>query len=107
MEFAPPIDPRLIAAMGRTIDLGSSAAVWRGLRRRARRLRLTTPCYESVRKLVVAERERRAHLVATIATALEIATRRVPVLPEDVPRIHARQLARSRSWMRARLNRPP
>ena len=41
---------------------------------------------------MVAERERRARLVATIATILEIATRRIPVLPEDVPRIHARRL---------------
>ncbi len=31
---------------------------------------------------MVAERERRARLVATIATILEIATRRIPVLPE-------------------------
>jgi len=106
MEFSPAVDRRLIASVARTVDLGSSAAVWRGLRRRARRLRTTTPCYESVRKLVVAERERRACLVAAIATVLEIATRRIPVLPEDVPRIHARQLARSRRWVRAR-TRPP
>ena len=106
MEFSPAIDPRLIASVARTVELGSSAAVWRGLRRRARRLRTTTPCYESVRRLVVAERERRACLIAAIATVLEIATRRIPVLPEDVPRIHARQLARSRRWMRARA-RPP
>jgi hypothetical protein len=107
VEFSPAIDPRLIASVGRTVELGSSAAVWRALRRRARLLRTTTPCYESVRKLVVAERERRARLVATIATALEIATRRIPVLPEDVPRIQARQLARSRDWMGSRTNRPP
>jgi hypothetical protein len=56
---------------------------------------------------VVAERERRARLIATIATVLEIAARRVPVLPEDVPRIHARQLARSRRWMRSRAMWPP
>ena len=107
MEFSPAIDPRLVASVARTVDLGSSAAVWRELRRRARRIRTTTPCYESVRKLVVAERERRARLVATIATTLEIATRRIPVLPEDVPRIHARRLAQSRSWMRSRTRQPP
>ena len=45
---------------------------------------------------MVAERERRARLVATIATILEIATRRIPVLPEDVPRIHARRTAATR-----------
>jgi hypothetical protein len=107
MEFGPAIDPRLVGSVGRTVELGSAAAVWRGLRRRARRLRTTTPCYESVRKLVVAERERRARLIATLATALKIATRRIPALPEDVPRIYARQLTRSRSWVRSRPNRPP
>ena len=100
MEFSPAIDQRLVASVSRTVDLGSSAQVWRGLRRRADRLGTSTPCYESVRKLVVAERERRARLVATVATVLVIATRRIPVLPEDIPRIHARQLARSRTWMR-------
>ena len=60
MEFAPAIDPRLRASVGRIVDLRSSAAVWRELRRRARRFRTTTPCYESTRKLVIAERERRA-----------------------------------------------
>ena len=107
MEFSPAIDPRLAASVARTVELSSSAAVWRLLRRRARRLRTTTPCYESVRKLVVAERERRARLLATIATVLEIATRRIPVLPEDVSQIHARQLSRSRRWMRALTTRPP
>lgn len=107
MEFSPAIDPRLVASVGRTADLRSSAGVWRGLRRRARRLGTTTPCYESVRKLVLAERERRARLIATVATVLALATRRVPVLPEDVLRIQARQLARSRHWLRSRASRPP
>ncbi len=107
MEFSPAIDPRLAASVARTVELSSSAAVWRVLRRPARRLRTTTPCYESVRKLVVAERERRARLLATIATVLELTTRRIPVLPEEVPRIHARQLSRSRRWMRAPTTRPP
>ena len=43
MEFAPAIDPRLRASVGRIVDLRSSAAVWRELRRRARRFRTTTP----------------------------------------------------------------
>lgn len=107
MEFAPAVDPRLAASVGRTRDLGSSAAVWRGLRRRARRLRTTTPCYETVRKLVVAERERRARLAATIATVFEIARRRIPTLPEEVPNIHARHLARSRARLRLRGYPPP
>ena len=97
MQFAPAVDPRLATSVTRILELESSAAVWRELRRRARRLRTTTPCYETVRKLVIAERERRARLVATLATLLAIVTRRVPVLPEDVPRIYARQLARSRT----------
>jgi hypothetical protein len=99
MEFAPPIDPRLRASVGRIVDLRSSASVWRELRRRALRLGTTTPCYESVRKLVVAERERRARLLAALTTMLEIAARRVPVLPEQVPRIYRRRLALSRAAM--------
>ena len=105
MEFAPAIDPRLRASVGRIVDLRSSAAVCRELRRRARRLRTTAPCYESVRKLVVAERERRARLVAAIATVLEISTRRMPVLPEQVPRIYRRRLRESRAALGVR--RPP
>jgi hypothetical protein len=81
MQFSPAIDHRLRASVRRTVDLGNAAEVWRGLRRRGRRLSTATPCYESVRKLVVAERERRARLIAGLATLLEIATRRVPVLP--------------------------
>ena len=75
MEFAPAIDPRLRASVGRIVDLRSSAAVWRELRRRARHFGTTTPCYESIRKLVIAERERRARLLAAITTVLEIASR--------------------------------
>jgi hypothetical protein len=107
MEFSPAVDPRLVVSVALDADLGSSAAVWRRLRRSARRLGTTTPCYESVRKLVVCERERRARIIATIATALEIATRRIPVLPEEVPRIYARRLARSRNWLRSRASRAP
>ena len=107
MEFAPAIDPRLRASVGRIVDLRSSAAVWRELRRRARRFRTTTPCYESVRKLVIAERERRARLLATITTVLEIAARRVPVLPEHVPRVYRRRLAESRARLGLRERPPP
>lgn len=107
MQFAPAIDPRLRASVGRIVDLRSSAAVWRELRRRALRLQTTTPCYESVRKLVVAERERRARLLAAITTVLEIATRRIPVLPEHVPHFYRRRLARSRAAMGVRRRRAP
>ena len=107
MEFSPAIDSRLVASVARTYDLASSAAVWRAVRRRAQRLRTTTPSYESVRKLVVRERERRARLVATVATTLELATRRIPVLPEDLPKIHARHLARSRSRLGLAARQPP
>ncbi len=105
MEFAPAIDPRLRASVGRIVDLRSSAAVWRELRRRARHFGTTTPCYESTRKLVIAERERRARPLAAITTVLEIASRRIPVLPEHVPRIYRRRLAESRARMG--LRRPP
>ena len=107
MEFSPAVDPRLAVSVTRLADLGSSAAVWRRLRRSARNLGTTTPCYESVRKLVVCERERRARIIAAVATALEIATRRIPVLPEDVPRIYARRLAHSRGWLQGRVCRAP
>src|SRR4029077_12716567 len=84
MEFSPAVDRRLRASVGRSIDISSSADVWRGLRRRAQRLRTTTPCYESVRKLVIDERERRARLTAAVGTVLETAMRRIPTTPEDV-----------------------
>ncbi|RDI74810.1 hypothetical protein Gocc_1699 [Gaiella occulta] len=100
MEFAPRIDRRLVTAVTRAGDLHSSAAVWRKLRRRAVRLRVATPCYESVRRLVVAERERRAELAATLLTILEIGARRIPALPEHVSRIHRRHLALARSGAR-------
>ncbi len=99
MQFSPVVDPRLVASVARTVDLRSSAAVWRLLRQRARRLRATTPCYETVRRLVVVERERRARLIATVATLLEIAGRRVPVLPEELPLIAERRLRQSRRWL--------
>jgi hypothetical protein len=101
MDFSPTVDARLVSSVSRIVDLSSSARVWRGLRRRAGRLRTTTPCYETVRKLVVAERERRARLIAAVATVLEITARRIPVRPEDIPRIAHRQLSRSRRWMRS------
>ena len=53
MEFSPR--RRSPPRAERRPDRSTSArppTVWRGLRRRARRLRTTTPCYESVRKLV-------------------------------------------------------
>jgi hypothetical protein len=107
MEFAPAIDPRLRASVSRILDLHSSATVWRELRRRALQLGTTTPCYESVRKLVVAEREHRARLLAAITTVLEIAARRVRVLPEHMPHIYRRRLARSRAAMGVRRRRGP
>jgi len=107
MQFSPAIDPRLVASVTRIADLRCSAEVWRGLRRRALRFGTTTPCYESVRRLVLAERERRARLIATLATTVEILARRIPVLPEDVPCIYARRLAQTRSRMRLRPPRPP
>ena len=107
MEFAPAIDPRLRASVGRIVDLRSSAGVWRELRRRALRFRTTTPCYESVRKLVIAERERRARLLATLTTVLEIAAGRGRFLPEHVMWVYRRRLAASRAGLGPRERRPP
>ena len=84
MQFSPAVDPRLRASVGRSIDLSSSAEVWRRVRRRALRLGTTTPCYETVRRLVIVERERRARLLATAGTVLEVAMRRIPTFPDDV-----------------------
>jgi hypothetical protein len=97
MEFSPAIDRRVTMTVARTGDICCSAVVWRAIRRRAQRLRIATPSYESVRRLVLAERDRRARLAATLATLATIAVRRVPVLPEDVPRIYKRQLTRYRA----------
>jgi hypothetical protein len=107
MEFAPAIDRRVRTTVARAGDITCSAAVWRAVRRRAERLRIPTPSYESVRRLVLAERDQRARLAAAIATLAEIAVRRIPVLPEDIPRIHHRHLARYRAHIRTRRGQPP
>ena len=101
MHFAPTVDSRLVRRIGRIRDLRCSASVWRAVRRRARAADVDTPCYETVRKLVLAERERRARVIAAWLTALELLTRRTPRLPEDVERIYRRRLGQSRRWMRS------
>ena len=60
MRFSPAIDPELVDLLDE-LDDGTKviAALWRELGRRARRLRLLQPSYESVRRLVHAQRERR------------------------------------------------
>lgn len=107
MEFSPAVDRRLRASIGLTVDLRSSADVWRRLRRRAQRLGTTTPCYESVRRLVIAERERRAELVAALGTVLEVAMRRKPTFPHDVSRIYHRRLVASRRVLELPSRWPP
>jgi hypothetical protein len=101
VNFAPAVDPRLIRSIGRMPDLSCSAAVWRALRRRARPLDVDTPCYETVRKLVLAERERRARFLASVLTAFELVTSYPPHAPEDVERIYRRRLRESRRWTRS------
>jgi len=76
------------------VDIDCHAVVLRALRPQARRLGVPRPCYESVRKLVHVERWRRARIATAVAAALEIATRRVPVLLEEVPRIYRVHLKR-------------
>jgi hypothetical protein len=60
MQFSPAIHPDLIDLLD-DLDDGTEviAAIWRELGRRARGLRLVQPSYESVRRLVHAQRERR------------------------------------------------
>ena len=57
MQFAPAIHPTLIRLID-DLDDGSEviAAIWRELGHRARRQRLLQPSYESVRRLVHAQR---------------------------------------------------
>jgi len=57
MTFSPAIDPFLIQLIDE-LDDGSEviAAIWREVGRRARRRRLLQPSYESVRRLVHAQR---------------------------------------------------
>jgi len=107
MQFSPAIDPRLVSSLSRIPDLSCSAEVWRRLRRRAVRFDTTTPCYESVRRLVIAERERRALIIAALATTAEILARRIPVLPDDVPGIYARRLAQARTRLCLGSRLPP
>jgi hypothetical protein len=60
MQFSPVIHPR-VCAIVRNLDDGTSpiAAIWREAGRRARRRKLLQPSYESVRRMVLAERRRR------------------------------------------------
>jgi hypothetical protein len=60
MRFSPAIDPTLIRLLAR-MDDGSEpiAPIWRELGRRARARNLLQPSYESVRRLVHAQRAAR------------------------------------------------
>jgi hypothetical protein len=57
MQFAPAIHPTLVRLVD-DLDDGSEviAAIWRALGRRARAQKLVQPSYESVRRLVHAQR---------------------------------------------------
>ena len=102
MQFAPAVDPRFARAITRIVDIDCHADVLRALRPLARRIGAPRPCYETVRKLVHLERERRARIAAAIMTTLEITRRRVPVLPEQVPLIYRRRLEEARQRLRCR-----
>ena len=60
MTFSPAIDP-LLVQLADELDDGTEviAAIWRELGRRARRRNLLQPSYESVRRIVHAQREAR------------------------------------------------
>jgi len=107
MLFAPEVDRRVVAGVRLLPDISCSAQVLRALRRRARRHGSVTPCYESVRKLVIAERERRAELVAAVGTVFEVAMRRVATFPDDVSRIYDRRLVASRRALKLPGRWPP
>jgi hypothetical protein len=100
MLFAPEVDRRVVAGVRLLPDISCSAQVLRALRRRARRHGSVTPCYESVRKLVHIERERRARALATAATVLEVMQARRILAPLDIEHIFERHLR----WQRARLH---
>jgi hypothetical protein len=61
MQFSPTISPQVLA-MIRNADDGTCAiaAVWRDAGRRARSRKLLQPSYESVRRIVHAQRRRAA-----------------------------------------------
>jgi hypothetical protein len=59
MKFSPALAPQ-VCAMIRDFDDGTCAiaAIWRDVGHRARRRKLLQPSYESVRRLVHAQRRR-------------------------------------------------
>jgi hypothetical protein len=62
---APRYDPRLIRAIHRLDDPSVSIAeVWRRVNVRADRLGVPRPGYDNVRRIILAERERKAELRA-------------------------------------------
>ena len=65
MRFSPAIDPFLIGLIDE-LDDGSEviAVIWRAVGRRARRRQLLQPSYESVRRLVHAQRAVRRSVYA-------------------------------------------
>jgi len=107
MNFAPAVDRRLIRSIGLMPDLTNAAAVWRAVRRRAGPLDVDTPCYETIRKLVHIERERRARLLASLFTAIELVTTRSPRAPEEIEWMYRRHLKRCRRWTRSRAGPGP
>jgi hypothetical protein len=70
MDFAPAIRPELLAIVGE-LDDGTRgiASIWRELGRRARARGLCQPSYESVRRLVHAQRERAALAYSSLKRA--------------------------------------
>ena len=75
MYFAPAIHPTLIRAVDE-LDDGTEviAAIWRELGRRARTQRLLQPSYESVRRLVHAQRAWRRLVYSRLMRAAILTT---------------------------------
>ena len=75
MYFAPAIHPTLIRLVGE-LDDGTEviAVIWRELGRRARRQQLLQPSYESVRRLVHAQRAWRQLVYSRLVRAAILTT---------------------------------
>jgi hypothetical protein len=77
---APRLSPRLFAAVERHDDGARPpiAAVWRDVCATAERLELARPSYESVRRVVKAQRYRRARIAPTAEVVTDVMMRSRP-----------------------------
>jgi hypothetical protein len=95
VEFAPPVDEQLVRDLAR-LDLDRPiAAVWRDLGAAASARGLPRIGYTTARRLVHAERLRRAHRGATVEVGALLAfTRVVAPTPEAIEAAYERAVER-------------